>query len=256
MQDATRPVRQWILLRGLARESAHWGRFATDLAQALPHDRVLALDLPGNGLLHGQRSPASIQGMVQACRAALASRGIPPPYHVLAMSLGGMVAMEWARMGGQAEVAGCVLINSSARPFSPLHHRLQPHNYPALLRAVLLPQTPHAIEQTVLRVTSRRVTQHAGVVQAWAAVRLQRPVSAANALRQLWAAARYRAPRDAPIPRMLLLASRADGLVRWECSMAMARCWQRPVAVHPDAGHDLPLDDPAWVVEQLRQWAG
>ena len=87
MQDAGRPVRQWILLRGLARESGHWGRFATELAHGLPHDRVVPLDLPGNGLLHRQRSPASVPGMVQACRAALAARGIEPPFHLLAMSV-------------------------------------------------------------------------------------------------------------------------------------------------------------------------
>jgi len=24
---------------------------------------------------------------------------------------------------------------------------------------------------------------------------------------------------------------------------------------HPDAGHDLPLDDPQWVITQITQWA-
>lgn len=256
MQDAPRPVRLWILLRGLTRERAHWGRFATDLAHALPHDRVLPLDLPGNGVLHGQRSPASVRGMVQACRAALAARGIAPPYHLLAMSLGAMVAVEWAQQAGDAEVAGCVLINTSARPFSPLHHRLQPHNYLPLLRTALWPQSALQIEQAVLHMTSRHPERHAQVAQAWAAVRAERPVAAANALRQLWAAARYRAPQQAPLARMLLLASRRDALVRGECSLAIAHAWQRPVVVHPDAGHDLPLDDPGWVVEQVRRWAG
>jgi pimeloyl-ACP methyl ester carboxylesterase len=253
MTEPHRAPRQWILLRGLTRESAHWGTFADDLARGLPHDRVLALDLPGNGQLHRQRSPASVAGMVHACRAALAERGLAPPYHLLAMSLGAMVAIEWARTGGEQEVAGCVLINTSARPFSPLHHRLRPHNYAALLRIALLPQSAHAIEKMVLHMTSRRAAQHGdALVQAWAQVRAQRPVSAANALRQLWAAARYRAPREAPLERMLLLASRADGLVCCRCSVAIASAWGRHLAVHPDAGHDLPLDDPAWVVRQVQ----
>ncbi len=246
-------MRQWILLRGLTREAAHWGTFAADFGQALPHDRVLALDLPGNGQLHRQRSPASVPGMVQACREALAVRGIAPPYHLLAMSLGAMVAIEWARVGGQ-EVAGCVLINTSVRPFSPLHHRLRPRNYAALFQLALRAQPAEAMEETVLRLTSNRVAEHGSVVQDWAAVRAQRPVSTANALRQLWAAARYRAPAAAPLERMLLLASRSDGLVRGECSVAIANAWQRPVVSHPFAGHDLPLDDPLWVVEQVRRW--
>ena len=88
------PPRQWILLRGLTRECAHWGAFAARLQQALPGERVLALDLPGNGLFHTQSTPVSVHGMVRACRHELALRCIAPPYHVLAMSLGAMVATE------------------------------------------------------------------------------------------------------------------------------------------------------------------
>ena len=125
--------RHWILLRGLAREQAHWGSFVGDLAHALPQDDVTALDLPGNGLLHRQPSPGSVPALVQACRRMLAKRGVAPPYHLLAMSLGAMVATEWAH-AAPAEVAGCVLINTSLRPFSPFHQRLRPGNYAALLR--------------------------------------------------------------------------------------------------------------------------
>ena len=127
-----RPPRQWILLRGLTREAAHWGAFGERFAQAVPGDQVLALDLPGNGEFHGLVSPLSVQGMVQACRAELAQRAVAPPYHLLAMSLGAMVATEWARVAPH-EVAGCVLINTSLRPFSPFWHRLQLHNIAPLL---------------------------------------------------------------------------------------------------------------------------
>ena len=80
-----RPPRQWILLRGLTREAAHWGAFGEHFAQAVPGDQVLALDLPGNGEFHGLVSPLSVRGMVQACRAELAQRAVAPPYHLLAM---------------------------------------------------------------------------------------------------------------------------------------------------------------------------
>ena len=86
------PARQWILLRGLTRESAHWGEFADRFQLALPGDKMLALDLPGNGQLHKVHAPLSVRDMVQACRHALAARAIAPPYHLLAMSLGAMVA--------------------------------------------------------------------------------------------------------------------------------------------------------------------
>ena len=46
----------WILLRGLARESGHWGAFTAQFARAMPGCEVLALDLPGNGYLYQHAS--------------------------------------------------------------------------------------------------------------------------------------------------------------------------------------------------------
>ncbi|WP_010466527.1 alpha/beta fold hydrolase [Acidovorax radicis] len=243
----------WILLRGLTREAAHWGAFAEAFERALPGARVVAQDLPGNGLLHRAVSPVTVRGMVERCRAELAERGLRPPFSVLAMSLGAMVATEWARVAPE-ELAGCVLINTSLRPFSPFYHRLRPRNYTALLRLAFGIKREEQAEQEVLRLTSNCVLRRQQVVPDWAEIRRQRPVSAANTLRQLGAAACYRAPEKAPLANMLLLASREDGLVHGQCSQAIANAWQVPVEFHPWAGHDLPLDDPRWVIEKVRDW--
>jgi hypothetical protein len=53
-----------------------------------------------------------------------------------------------------------------------------------------------------------------------------------------------------------VLASRADRLVDGSCSRALAyRVPGARLAEHDSAGHDLPLDDPEWVVAQIRGWA-
>jgi len=196
-----------VLLRGLTREATHWGRFVPLLAQALPHDRILTLDLPGNGHLHAQASPWSVPAMAQACRQALAAQGVRGPVHLLAMSLGAMVATAWAHSAPE-EVAGCVLINTSMRPFSPAHHRMQPQHWPTLARLLLWPHTPLQIETTVLRMTSNPPAAHAEVLPQWVLARQQRPVRAANVLRQLAAAARYRAPpTPLPVPTLLTCAA-------------------------------------------------
>lgn len=243
----------WIFLRGLTRESAHWGTFPQDFRQVVPQVRVILLDLPGNGCFHRQSSPLSVAGMVQACRAELARQDVQAPVSLLAMSLGAMVAVEWARVA-PAEVAACVLINTSVRPFSPFHQRLLPHNYPTLLRLALTGAPPEATERTVLRLTSNHARHRLQVLADWVAARYQRPVSARNAVRQLIAAARYRAPEAAPLANILLLASQHDHLVDSRCSQALAAAWNRPLALHPSAGHDLPLDDPGWVAGQVRDW--
>ena len=245
----------WIFLRGLTREAAHWGGFPAVFQRAMPAARTITPDLPGNGQRHREASPASVAGMVAACRAEVARQGIATPVHLLAMSLGAMVAMEWARVA-PAEVAACVLINTSVRPFSPFYQRLLPHNHTTLLRLALAPGSPQDAERAILRMTSNRAQAHEPVVQEWAATRAQRPVSAANALRQLVAAARFTAPAVAPIPQVLLLASEHDRLVDSRCSRALAHAWHCPLALHPTAGHDLPLDDPHWVADQVRRWRG
>ncbi|MDD2546835.1 MAG: alpha/beta hydrolase [Burkholderiaceae bacterium] len=242
----------WILLRGLTRESAHWGPFAGDFEAAVPQARVVALDLPGNGRWYAQSSPLSVQGMVAACRAELARQGVAPPFYLFAMSLGGMVATEWARQA-PSDIRGCVLVNTSFRAFSPFFQRLRPANYAALLGRVL-PRSPEASEHMVWRLTSNAPAPPPGLLERWVAARARHPVSRSNALRQLVAAARYQAPTTAPGPPVLLLASQKDRLVHSGCSLAIARHWHCALARHPEAGHDLPLDAPGWVLEQVRQW--
>ncbi len=237
----------WILLRGLTREAAHWGGFPAVFQRAMPTARIVTPDLPGNGQRHREASPATVAGMVAACRAELARQGIAPPVHLLAMSLGAMVATEWARVAPE-ELVGCVLINTSLRPFSPFYQRLRPASYLQVLRCVAPWSSPLTIEQTVLRMTSNLAHARGAVVDDWVA------------LRQLVAAARYMAPVAAPLvpvsdsPRILLLASQNDGLVSCQCSQTIARAWGVPLRMHPSAGHDLPLDDAQWVIGQVRSW--
>jgi len=166
------PSSTWVLLRGLTRCSAHWGDFPQALAQALPGARVVLLDLPGNGTLCQQTSPTTIAALVDFCRAELLAQGVAAPYHLLAMSMGAMVAAQWAHDVPQ-ELAGAVLINTSFRPFSPFFRRLRPRNYARLLRVALPGTSTDAREQTVLRLTSNHPEQHAKALAQWRQIRQQ-----------------------------------------------------------------------------------
>jgi pimeloyl-ACP methyl ester carboxylesterase len=53
---------------------------------------------------------------------------------------------------------------------------------------------------------------------------------------------------------VLLLNSLGDRMVDPGCTQAIARAWQIEPKTHPCAGHDLPLDDPGWVVEAVVDW--
>lgn len=242
----------WVLLRGLAREARHWGGFGAQLQRELPgREVVVALDLPGNGALWRERSPLRVEAMVEAARRELAHLPHRPPYVLVALSLGGMVALHWAGLE-RRKIQGCVLINSSLGGMSPFWHRLRPAAYPVLAR-ILLARDAAEREARILGLTSNLPVAEM-TARLWARYAQEAPVHRANALRQLTAAARFRSRIGPPPVPTLLLASEQDRLVSCACSRALGNAWDAPLALHPTAGHDLPLDDPQWVVDRILAW--
>jgi pimeloyl-ACP methyl ester carboxylesterase len=171
----------WILLRGLTRDRRHWGDFPNVLAGANPGQGVFAVDMAGNGERHRERSPASVAAMVDDLRRALRGHGIEGPHRLLALSLGGMVALEWAARY-PAEIERVVLIDSSTGGLSPFHRRLRPEQYLRLLLFLACPSA-YCRERLVMAMTSSR--PDAQRVALWADWRRENPVSLGNMLRQL-----------------------------------------------------------------------
>ena len=249
-------ARNWVLLRGLIRESRHWEGFDRAMQATFSQDRVEALDLPGNGSLCTMRSPDSIEEMVAALRQQLSAQGMTPPFHVVALSLGAMTAISWLS-DYPGEVAAATLINTSVARFSPAWRRLRYQNYGRVARALLTSQR-QTREEIILSITSNRLDPAARqeLARRWAGYARERPVSRANALRQLWAAARFHAPETLPdgVPVQLLNGG-GDRLVSPSCSRDLASGWGVPLEIHPQAGHDLTLDDSDWAIERIRRWA-
>lgn len=247
----------WILLRGLIRESRHWEDFTQTFQAQFPGDRVTALDLPGNGTRCQERSPTCIEDMVASLRQALSDRGLQPPFNVVALSLGAMTAISWLN-DYPGEVGRAALLNTSVARFSPFWKRLQTDNYWRILRHGLFARSALEKERTILSITSnlRTEAERAEIAARWAGYASEYPVSRANALRQIVAAARFSAPAELPasVP-VLVLNGAGDRLVSPDCSAALAGAWRLPLAVHPSAGHDLTLDDGVWAAEQIQQWA-
>ncbi|MBN3851279.1 alpha/beta fold hydrolase, partial [Paraburkholderia sp. Ac-20342] len=161
----------WILLRGLTRETRHWGHLPDalreHLSQTASHSsgealrdaacpRLLLLDLPGNGEFADRRAPATVAGMVAFVRQAALQTGAPGPYSVLAMSLGGMVATDWAQRYPE-DIERLVLINTSMRPFSRPHERLRPSAWPGLLGIAMHWSDAVEAERGIHRLTCNNV---------------------------------------------------------------------------------------------------
>lgn len=242
----------WVLLRGLTREAGHWGAFVPAL-QARSAAPVICLDLPGAGALHAEACPAQLGQITERCRVQLDALGVAGPVRLLGLSLGGMVAADWAARHPQ-QVAQAVLVNSSAAGLSPLPQRLQPRHWPLALGLLARWGSP-AAERQVLAMSSRQDPLPADVAAQWAQLQRERPVQRRNALRQLWAAAHYRLPARPPALPVLVVRSLGDQLVDPACSLAIARHWGCAMQQHPSAGHDLALDAPGWLADTVQAWA-
>ncbi|QUJ70326.1 alpha/beta hydrolase (plasmid) [Photobacterium sp. GJ3] len=250
MNQSHRPI---ILLRGLLREQRHWGDFVRQLKLKFPFRTVIALDLAGNGQRFLESSPATVSAMVDDLHQQLHflhARQLEIPgapdagtYDLLAISMGGMIALEWARLYPE-EVKSLVLLNTSDGKQSPFYKRLRWQQYPKILR--LMFSQPSVQEAEILKMTSNMFPDDPDILRSWLKWRKECPTERKNLLRQLNAAATFRY-KDVPDKPVLLLASQHDELVDISCSQLLAEHWRCPLHVHPSAGHDLPLDDPEWV---------
>ncbi len=242
----------WILLRGLTREARHWGGFTSMLAQR-SGEVVVTLDLPGSGEFAALPSPASVSGIVEFLREQMKAKNLQAPHKLLALSLGGMVATDWAQRY-PAEIERLVLINTSMRPFSSITQRLRPTNWPQLAMLSVRWADADYAEAVVHDLTCNANAEREANIAAWLQVRKSAPVMPANAARQLLAAARFECAEATPRCPTLVLSSAGDRLVNPVCSTKLAAAWQAKHVQHPWAGHDLPHDDGEWVCSQLGEW--
>jgi pimeloyl-ACP methyl ester carboxylesterase len=245
---AVTPARHWVLLRGLSRDSRHWEAFPAQLQAIFPRDRVTCLNLPGTGPNQHLRSPSNIADTVDWLRQHYAPSLKQQPLHLLSVSTGGMLAADWMHRYPE-EVAAGVMINTSSK-LSGFSQRLRPSTLCSLLLSTLSSMPKR--ETVIVRHTSNRHTDNADLANRWRIYQQQQPASAGTLLKQLLATSKFE-PQPISQP-LLLLASRQDRVVDPACSADLARFWSAELRLHKSAGHDIPLDDSEWLLNQLHLW--
>ncbi|MFO0728237.1 MAG: alpha/beta fold hydrolase [Myxococcota bacterium] len=249
MEPAKKPAR-WLLLRGLAREARHWGRFTQLLSEKLTAT-VDTLDIVGVGTELGRAVPLTIPEITDDLRARYLALGREGEAGLLAISLGGMIAMDWCHRY-PADFGRLVLINSSAGNLSPPHHRLKATMWGRVLKTAWSKQ-PVERELSILSMTTNLVAEPRPIAEAWARYSEEKPITRGVVARQLLAATRFRAPAKLDLP-VLVLSSSADRFTSAECSERIARRFEARIERHPTGGHDLPLDDSAWIIDRLQNF--
>lgn len=241
---------RWLLLRGLAREQRHWLDFPAVLESALPGARVYLLDLPGAGTEHARRSPHTIAAIAEDVRArwkTLDAAG-EGPWGLLGMSLGGMVAMDWCATHPK-DFARVVLVSTSAGGLSRWWRRFDPRVLPLAL-AAMGDRDAVRREKRILAISSRLIADTTEVAGRWGRFSQDRPMQRSNVLRQLAAGRAFRAPAALLTPA-LIVAGAGDRLTDVSCSKSLASRFGARLVIHPGAGHEIALDAPTWLGEQI-----
>ena len=243
--------RTWLLLRGLGRETGHWHDFPQVLADTFPDDEVKMLDLPGAGQFRDVTPPLTISGFVYFLRDQLDKDPPQYPLHLVAVSLGGMIALEWMRQYPTTLQAG-VLINTSLGNLSPFYNRLRWQTYPGFFGNIMFLREEQR-EKALLNILVNRKDQHDLLAEDWAQIYRDRPVKGRNVLGQLVAASHYRIAEKVKVPTLIIVGM-GDKLVNPQCSIDIHEKFGYPIVKHPWGGHDLTVDDGPWVAQQIKNW--
>ncbi len=222
----------WVLIGPMSKGAAHWGAAPSALLAGLrrvqPSIRLFTMDLPGTGALRDQATPSQVAELAGQVRQRLLSAGVWSPGQRLGLvghSLGGLMAIEWAR-GAPDEVGALVLLSPAMRPFT------------------------HIVRGTPLKLWSQAAAQVLGRDARDGAGRAAWRAALAQGLAR-W---RYATSRRRPMAPVLLLAGERDAWRDWRVSQRISRAWGAARRVHPKAGHDLMLDDGPWVAQSIAEW--
>lgn len=240
----------FVLIRGLGHEARHWGHFADLLKEQDFCDEVFLWDLPGAGVFYKEVGALSIakilEHLVKKYHVQLLTKH---PLVVIGLSLGGMLALEYLSRQPNLFSAG-VLINSSSGSLTPWYRRMRLAAIPTVLR-IAVTFNELRKQQLILSLVSSRYQNDPATLAEQVRIAKTQPMRLATLVGQLVAGAFFKASSLAKQKKTLVLYSEKDALVDPVSSRSLAKFLSAKVFSHPEAGHDLPLDDPEWIIQKM-----
>jgi pimeloyl-ACP methyl ester carboxylesterase len=240
--------RSWIFLRGMVRGRGHWADFPDQFQKKFPNDKIELLDLPGNGERGAELSPLNISDFVPLIREKSVAIQNGQKVHCLALSLGAMVACSWMQKYPE-DFVKTYLVCTSTSQYCAFYERFRPINY-LKVSPLLIARSPRMQEKIILSMISNNKVRQKEVLAKLEQYSAQYPIRPINFFRQLRAAAKATFPTQNP-GTVQLIGSWGDRLVSPNCTPKIAQAWGVEAKMHPWSGHDIPIDDPQWLLEQL-----
>lgn len=235
-----------LLLRGLIREKRYWGETISLLEKK--GYNVLCIDLPGLGENADMEFPWTIRQAYLKMRHEFLQKKNDGPYTIVGISLGGMIALEWANQM-PSDFERIIVINTSAMNLGLPWERLKPK---AMKYCLQISKEDDIVKREILilKMTTNQGYKDPKIVAEWEEIARTSHYTLQTTLRQLAAASQFRAPKKLLIP-CLVLASQNDHMVSVSCSEKLAKILKAEIRIHPTAGHDISVDDPEWLVAQI-----
>jgi pimeloyl-ACP methyl ester carboxylesterase len=248
-------MRNWILIRGLARGQGHWGGFDEKLKKAFPQDKIHYVDIPGNGHLKDIPTPLRVSAFIPIMEKQLQEQNFNPAYptYGYSLSLGSMAMVEWAKQKPNF-FEKIYISNTSAANFSNIFHRLSIKAMALGLRMRLMTSQEEK-EMASLQVTTslskeKILSDYKDAYDSMLKYSLTNSAHPKNILRQLLAASVYHFPEKPPT-EVVLMSGMNDAFVSQRCSKDIENKWHCKHVIHPSAGHDITFEFPDWVIAQI-----
>jgi len=241
------------LIRGLTRESGHWGDFVNLFESQLPEAKIHLLDLPGAGIYHKTKAPNSFKRMVDFMRKE-AIDSINPEEHniIFATSLAGMLATEWT-INYKNDFDGLIMVNSSFKGICSINERANKSVRSDMLK-ILLTNNIKRRERLIININSNKPGMVDKLLNSWVLIQKKRKMSRMNIFRQTLAGMRYNLNGKKPEIPILIVGSKGDRMVSPSCTEKIHDHFGGDLIWHPTSGHGLPLDEPEWLSKIVSNW--
>lgn len=218
--------------------------------QAFPGASVITPEIPGVGAFCHVTSPCAFDEMIHFMRKNHEKDLSGGNNIILAMSLGGMMAKRWSELYPE-DFKKIILINTSFKGLNPLFHRLQFLSVLKFFR-IFATLNLRSREKLIIQMVSNNNKDHNEILKEWEEIQKSAPVSRKSFINQIRAALSFIPKKEKPKGDLLILAAKKDRLCSYKSSLTLHKVWGGSLELHPEGGHDLPIDDPAWLIEKMR----
>jgi pimeloyl-ACP methyl ester carboxylesterase len=249
---------QVFLIIGLSKESEHWDDdFIEYLKKSYGIDEndLVKMDIPGSGVLLDQKTPDSLKEIARKMRAHYHNKIDRSKKRIcISVSLGAMIAMEWACMFKE-DFEQVVFVNASFTGISPVYKRVQPK---AILMFIKIFCTINAVkkEQRILALCSNKEGVRKKNLSKWVTISKTRPVKKGNLIRQVISGA-LNNPSQGASAGLLFIGAKHDRLAHYSCSVAAHKKWGGDFVLidDPSVGHGVHIDDPQHLSSIIYNWS-